>query len=76
MADAGVTRFVGISGAGMDAPDDHESRGGRSMSWLIQRLGRTIVADKLAELKALTDSNLTWTLTGLPSWCQRSSMER
>lgn len=66
MQAAGVRRYVGISGAGMDAPGDHKSRRDAAISKVMQTLGRATVADKRAELDAWLASDLDWTLVRPP----------
>ncbi|MER7458867.1 NAD(P)H-binding protein [Micromonospora sp. NPDC126480] len=62
----GIRRFVGISGAGVDAPGDRKSRRDRTISWLINRLGGAVVKDKPAELAVWRRSGLDWTLVRPP----------
>ena len=66
MTAAGITRFVGISGAGIDAPGDQKSNGAKIISWLIQNIGRAVAADKRHELDLITASDLDWTLVRPP----------
>ncbi len=66
MRDAGVDRYVGISGAGMDAPGDAKSRRDRVVSTLMQRLGGSMVADKAGEYAVWAASGLDWTLVRPP----------
>ncbi|MDT0166425.1 NAD(P)H-binding protein [Actinotalea sp. AC32] len=66
MTAAGVRRFVGISGAGVDVPGDRKSRRDRLISALIQRVGGAVVADKPAELAVWVSSGLDWTLVRPP----------
>jgi len=66
MAEAGVTRFVGVSGAGMDVPGDRKSRRDKIISRLIQTLGGAVVQDKPAEYKVWADSDRDWTLVRPP----------
>lgn len=66
MRAAGVRRFVGISGAGVDVPGDRKSRRDRVISALIQRLGGAVVADKPAEHRVWASSGLDWTLVRPP----------
>ncbi len=63
---AGVRRFVGISGAGIDVPGDRKSLSARVISAAIQRLGGKIVQDKLAEHAVYAASDLAWTLVRPP----------
>jgi putative NADH-flavin reductase len=66
LPEAGVKRFVGISGAGIDVPGDRKSRRDRIVSFLIQRLGGAAVADKPREHAVWAGSGLDWTLVRPP----------
>jgi len=66
MQEAGVVRFVGISGAGIDVPGDRKTLPHRLISFLIQRLGGPVVADKPAEYAAWAASDREWTLVRPP----------
>ncbi len=66
MRRAGVERFVGVSGAGIDVPGDQKSRSARIISALIQRLGGEVVADKPAEYAAWAASDRDFTLVRPP----------
>ncbi len=66
MNDAGVRRFIGVSGAGIDVPGDQKNLPNKAISFLIQRLGGAVVADKPAEHRAWADSDLDWTLVRPP----------
>jgi putative NADH-flavin reductase len=66
MRGAGVRRFVGISGAGVDVPGDDKSRRDRVVSALIQRLGGRAVQDKALEQQVWAASGLDWTLVRPP----------
>jgi uncharacterized protein YbjT (DUF2867 family) len=66
MEAAGVDRFVGVSGAGIDVPGDRKSRRDTVISWLIQRLGGDVVEDKPAEYAVWAGGALTWTLVRPP----------
>ncbi|WP_175486262.1 NAD(P)-dependent oxidoreductase [Geodermatophilus poikilotrophus] len=66
MEEAGVRRFVGISGAGIDVPGDRKSRRDRVVSALVQRLGGQTVRDKALEWQTWADSRLDWTLVRPP----------
>ena len=71
MRDAGVRRFVGVSGAGIDAPGDRKSRRDRLVSALLQRLGGEAVRDKTLERRVWADSGLDWTLVRPPRLVDR-----
>ncbi|MGY1620515.1 NAD(P)-dependent oxidoreductase [Geodermatophilus sp. SYSU D00691] len=66
MQEAGVSRFVGVSGAGIDVPGDRKTLPHRLISFLIQRLGGPVVADKPAEYAAWAASDRDWTLVRPP----------
>lgn len=66
MRQAGVERFVGVSGAGIDVPGDRKSPSARVISFLIQRLGGAVVADKPAEHAVWAAGDRDWTLVRPP----------
>jgi putative NADH-flavin reductase len=66
MNSAGVRRFIGISGAGIDVPGDRKALRDRVISTLIARFGGVVVGDKPAEYQVLADSGLDWTLIRPP----------
>ena len=66
MQQAGVTRFIGVSGAGIDVPGDRKSPSAKVISTLIQALGGKVVADKPAEYAAWASSDRDWTLVRPP----------
>ena len=66
MRQAGVERFVGVSGAGIDVPGDRKSPSARVISFLIRRLGGAAVADKPAEYAVWAASDRDWTLVRPP----------
>jgi putative NADH-flavin reductase len=66
MQAAGVSRFVGISGAGQDVPGDRKGRKDRVISAIIQRTGGELVADKAEEYQIWSTSGLAWTLVRPP----------
>jgi putative NADH-flavin reductase len=63
---AGVRRFVGISGAGIDVPGDEKGLRDRVVSRTIQRLGGQAVHDKAVEHQVWAASGLDWTLVRPP----------
>ena len=63
---AGVTRFVGVSGAGIDVPGDQKSLSAKLISRAIQTLGGEVVKDKPAEYAVFAASDLDWTLVRPP----------
>ena len=66
MGAAGVRRFVGVSGAGIDVPGDRKSRRDRLISALVQRFGGEAVRDKAVERELWAASDLDWTLVRPP----------
>lgn len=61
MAERGVRRFVGVSGAGADLPGDRKGLGARVVSQLTHRLARDLVEDKEGEHRILAATSLDWT---------------
>jgi putative NADH-flavin reductase len=68
---AGIRRFVGISGAGIDVPGDAKSLRDRAVSGLLQRLGGQAVQDKAVEHRVWAASGLDWTLVRPPRLVDR-----
>lgn len=62
----GITRFVGISGAGVDLPGDRKGPRDRIVSALMQRFGGPIVRDKITEAELWAATDLDWTLVRPP----------
>lgn len=66
MQRAGVSRFVGISGAGIDVSGDQKSRRDRIISWLVKHLSGAVFTDKVAEYHLWAGSDRDWTLIRAP----------
>lgn len=66
MGAAGVNRFVGVSGAGIDVPGDQKSLSAKLISRAIQTLGGEVVKDKPAEYAVYAAGDLDWTLVRPP----------
>jgi hypothetical protein len=66
MPTAGVTRFIGISGAGIDVPGDRKATKDRIISAMVRTLGGAVAKDKPAEYQVFADSTLDWTLVRPP----------
>lgn len=66
MQRAGVRRFAGVSGAGIDVPGDRKSLRDRVVSVVVRRLGGQTVRDKALEWRTWADSDLDWTLVRAP----------
>lgn len=66
MRAAGLHRFVGISGAGIDVPGDQKSPVNVIISKIIQTVGGAVVKDKPVEYETWAASGLDWTLVRPP----------
>lgn len=66
MQAAGVRRFVGVSGAGIDVPGDRKSTRDRLISALVRRFGGEAVRDKAVERELWAATDLEWTLVRPP----------
>ena len=66
MRAAGVRRFVGVSGAGIDVPGDRKSPRDRLISALVRRFGGEAVRDKAVERELWAATDLDWTLVRPP----------
>ena len=66
MPTTGLTRFIGVSGAGMDIPGDVKGTRDRIISAMVRTLGGAVARDKPAEYQVLADSDLDWTLARAP----------
>lgn len=66
MRATGVRRYVGISGAGVDATGDRKRARDRVISAGMHLLARSMVADKAGELAAWQDTEMDWTLVRPP----------
>lgn len=66
MRAAGITRFIGMSGAGIDIPGDQKSRRDKIISWLVQHVGGAVPADKVADYELWAASDRDWTLVRAP----------
>ena len=66
MREAGVRRFVGVSGAGIAVEGDRKSARDRLISALVRRLGGEAVRDKTLEQQVWAASVLDWTLVRPP----------
>ncbi len=71
MAEHGVDRFVGVSGAGVTLPGDRKGPGARLVSALTRRLARDLVEDKAGEHDLLAGSALAWTQVRPPRLVDR-----
>lgn len=66
MARHGVTRFVGVSGAGIDVPGDRKGPRDKAISWMVKTIGGPVAADKQTEYAVYAASDLDWTLLRPP----------
>ncbi|MEO8106840.1 MAG: NAD(P)H-binding protein [Actinomycetes bacterium] len=66
MTDAGVNRFVGISGAGIDVPGDRKSASAKVASSIVRLVGGAVSRDKRREYDVFAASDLDWTLVRPP----------
>ncbi len=66
MRAAGVRRFVGVSGAGVDVPGDRKSLRDRLISGIIHRVGGDAAQAKEHERATWAASSLDWTLVRPP----------
>lgn len=62
----GVRRYVGVGGAGMDAPGDRKRTRDRLISQGMRLFAGSMVADKSAELAMWQETDLDWTLVRPP----------
>ena len=63
---AGVRRFVGVSGAGIDIPGDQKGTRDKIISFMIQKLGGAVAKDKATEYQVFAGSDIDWTLVRPP----------
>jgi putative NADH-flavin reductase len=66
MEEAGITRYIVISGAGVVMPGDRRDLSGWWMRQLVRMRYPGILADKQAEYTLLAASGLDWTLVRCP----------
>jgi len=62
----GITRFIGISGEGVDLPGDNKNLVAKVVTFGIQHIAGAMVQDKFREYELFTASNLDWTLVRPP----------
>ena len=66
MRKAGVSRYVGVSGAAIDVPGDRKDLPGRMISWLVRRIAPAVFEDKTREYQLVSKTDLHWTLVRAP----------
>jgi putative NADH-flavin reductase len=76
MPEARVTRFIGISGAGIDVPGDRKGTKDRVISAMVRTLGGAVARDKPAEYQVYAKSDLDWTLVRPPRLLDTPATER
>lgn len=73
---AGVRRYVGVGGAGLDVPGDRKRARDKLISRGVQLLAPSVVADKAAELAVWRDTDLDWTIVRPPRLVDGSATGR
>jgi putative NADH-flavin reductase len=63
---AGATRYVSISGAGIDVPGDDKDLIGKIVSFMVRTLAPAAFRDKVREHALLEESSVAWTLVRPP----------
>jgi putative NADH-flavin reductase len=66
MRRAGVRRYIGVTGAGIDVPGDQKAIFDKVLSKLIQFVSRKVATDRTAEYQEWAASDLDWTLVRAP----------
>ncbi|AJY73668.1 NAD(P)-dependent oxidoreductase [Paenibacillus beijingensis] len=66
MKEAGIRRYIGITGASLNAPGDRKSTGNRIGAAIFRLLYPAMMEDKRKELNILQNSHVDWTLLRLP----------
>ncbi|HJY43015.1 MAG TPA: NAD(P)H-binding protein [Propionibacteriaceae bacterium] len=66
MRRAGVRRYIGVTGAGIDVPGDQKAILDKALSKLIQLVSRKAAMDRAAEYEEWAASDLDWTLVRAP----------
>jgi putative NADH-flavin reductase len=66
MSRAGVRRFIGVSGAGIDVEGDQKGARDTAISLVIRTLGGALAADKKHEYEVWNASDVDWTLVRPP----------
>jgi putative NADH-flavin reductase len=66
MRRAGVRRYVGVTGAGIDVRGDQRAIFDKVLSKVIQFVSRKAAKDRTAEYQEWADSDLEWTLVRAP----------
>jgi putative NADH-flavin reductase len=66
MRRAGVRRYIGVTGAGIDVPGDQKAIFDKVLSKLIPLVSRKAATDRAAEYQEWAASDLDWTLVRAP----------
>lgn len=66
MRAAGVRRYVGVGGAGMDVPGDRKRARDKLITRGVHLVAPSLVGDKNAELAVWRDTDLDWTIVRPP----------
>jgi putative NADH-flavin reductase len=66
MGKQGVRRFIGVAGAGVDAPGDEKGLGYRLVAWFSKLPARHVVEEKQKEFELVSRSGLDWTIVRVP----------
>jgi putative NADH-flavin reductase len=72
MRSAGVSRYIGVSAAGIDVPGDQKSRKDKIISWLANHLSGPVAKDKAGEYELWAASDRDWTLVRVPRLVDRA----
>jgi len=72
MKSDGIHRFLSISGAGLELPDDHTPFGRRLIIGLLKVFARNVLAGKQHEWQAIRDSGIDWTLVRVARMVDRA----
>jgi putative NADH-flavin reductase len=66
MLEQGVTRYVGVAGAGVDVPGDEKGTGYKLASWFKRLTSRYVAEQKQKEFELVSRSGLDWTILRVP----------
>jgi putative NADH-flavin reductase len=66
MREQGAWRFIGVAGAGVNAPGDNKGKGYRLVAWFSKLPARHVVEEKQKEFELVSRSGLDWTMIRVP----------
>ncbi|MDA4114306.1 MAG: NAD(P)H-binding protein [Thaumarchaeota archaeon] len=66
MREQGVPRFIGVGGAGIDAPGDKKGMVYRLVAWFSKLTAHHVVEEKQKEFELVRRSGLDWTMVRVP----------